>query len=62
MNELHLTLSAEEQRFLADLLTEVLKEKRVEEHRTRTPTYRERILAEEAMLQALLDKLHLPAA
>jgi len=47
----------EERQYLLDLLEVKLKDKRVEEHRTRTPVYREHILREEELLVALLNKL-----
>jgi hypothetical protein len=34
-----------------------LKETRVEEHRTRTPTYREHVIHKEAIAEGLLNKL-----
>jgi hypothetical protein len=62
MAELHMSLTAEEQQYLKDLLTVTLKDMRVEEHRTRTPTYREHILHQEAIAEGLLNKLqHAPA-
>jgi hypothetical protein len=57
MNELPVTLTVEERRYLLELLERVLKEARVEEHRTRTPVYREHVLKEEALIEGLLVKL-----
>lgn len=57
MAELQVTLTAEEHQYLVDLLRVTLKDKRVEEHRTRTPTYREHLLHEEAVAEGLLNKL-----
>ena len=52
-----LLLSAEEREFLVDLLKEVVKDARVEEHRTRSPSYREHISRREDALSAVLQKL-----
>jgi hypothetical protein len=57
MNEAMLHLTTEEREFLAELLETTLKEARVEEHRTRTPSYREFVLNRERLITALLDKL-----
>jgi hypothetical protein len=57
MNEFQLTLTGEERQYLADLLKTVLKDTRVEEHRTRTPLYRETIVRNESILLDLLKKL-----
>jgi len=62
MAEMQLTLTAEERDYLVDLLETVLKDTRVEEHRTRTPTYRELVLKQEDVIVKLLSKLgHSPA-
>lgn len=60
MAESQLTLTAEERTFLAGLLEVALKDMRVEEHRTRTPTYREHILHQEDLIAGLLSKLGQP--
>ena len=60
MAELQLTLTPDERDFLAKLLGVALKQKRVEEHRTRAPQYREHMLKEEEMLQTMLTKLGQP--
>jgi len=60
MTDLQLGLSAEEQEYLADLLETELKETRVEEHRTRKPSYRERVVRQEAIIESLLNKLGRP--
>jgi hypothetical protein len=60
MAELQLTLTAEEHEFLAGLLETMLKEKRVEEHRTRTLSYRQYVVHEEDLIRALLSKLGRP--
>jgi hypothetical protein len=60
MAELQLTLTAEEREYLIGLLEEVLKETRIEEHRTRTPTYRKFVLNQEDKIVKLLSKLGRP--
>jgi hypothetical protein len=57
MAEVHVTLTAEERQFLADLLEILLKDTRVEEHRTRSPGYREHVLHRGELIAALLSKL-----
>jgi hypothetical protein len=57
MAESQLTLTAEEREFLLGLLETVLKDKRVEEHRTRTLTYRQYVVHEEDLIRSLLGKL-----
>jgi hypothetical protein len=57
MAELQMTLTAEERQYLLDLLELTLKDMRIEEHRTRTPTYRELVLKQENLAQGLLNKL-----
>ena len=57
MAEYQLTLSTEERDFLADLLEKMLKDTRVEEHRTRAPSYRELIVKQENLISAILAKL-----
>lgn len=57
MTELQLTLTAEERQYLVELLERVLRDTRVEEHRTRTPIYREAVLHQEDVIDALLNKL-----
>jgi len=57
MAECQLTLSAPEREYLARGLETLLKNHRIEEHRTRTPTYRETVLAEEKLLEQILAKL-----
>jgi hypothetical protein len=56
------TFEPEEHRFLCDLLETVLKDTRVEEHRTRTPSYRTYVLQQEELIIGLLNKLRQPAA
>ena len=60
MADMPLSLNTEERSFLVQLLETALKNHRVEEHRTRTPTYREQILQEEKLLEQLLSKLGQP--
>jgi hypothetical protein len=57
MADLQMTVTENEREFLAKLLQTVLNEKRVEEHRTRTPSYRKDIISEEDMISSLLGKL-----
>jgi hypothetical protein len=57
MGELQLTFTSEERDYLASLLEATLKETRVEEHRTRTLTYREHVVHREEVILALLRKI-----
>ena len=57
MADLQLTLSTQERDCLVHVLETTLKNHRVEEHRTRAPSYREQILQEEKLLEQLLSKL-----
>ncbi len=57
MAEYSLTLQEEEKDYLVSLLERVLKDTRVEEHRTRTPQYRQHVLHEEERIVGLLEKL-----
>jgi len=57
VNEKQLTLTDAERQFLVQLLENVLSQKYVEEHRTRTPSYREDILRQEATIEQILKKL-----
>jgi len=54
------TLTAEERKFLAGLLEVALRDTRVEEHRTRTPSYREHIVHHEELIASVLTKLGQP--
>jgi hypothetical protein len=56
-----MTLTAEEHTYLVGLLENVLKDKRIEEHRTRTLSYRQYVLREEELITGLLSKLGQPA-
>jgi hypothetical protein len=60
MAETQLALSAEERAFLVGLLELVLKDTRIEEHRTRTLSYREHILHREDLISGVLSKLGQP--
>jgi hypothetical protein len=62
MTESSLTLTVEERDFLVSLLESTLKNARIEEHRTRTPTYREHVLHNEELISGLLKKLGQPEA
>jgi hypothetical protein len=61
MAELQLAVTTEERDYLLDLLEMVLKETRVEEHRTRTPSYREHVIHREELILSLLGKLKKPS-
>jgi hypothetical protein len=52
-----LTLTPQEREFLVSLLRTALKDRRVEEHRTRAPSYREHVLREEETIVSLLRQL-----
>jgi hypothetical protein len=62
MAEHQVTLTAEERQYLQELLDFMLKETRIEEHRTRTLSYREHVVNREKVIEALLNKLGQPAA
>jgi len=51
------TFTPEEREFLAELLKTTLKDIQIEEHRTRTLSYREHIVHNEEMINSLLKKL-----
>jgi hypothetical protein len=57
MAESSLTLTTEERQFLVGLLELVLKDTQIEEHRTRTPSYRDHILQRENLINGLLGKV-----
>ena len=57
MTETTMKLTADERVFLLELLERTLKETRIEEHRTRTPTYREFVLKQEGMIASIMGKL-----
>ena len=62
MAETSMNLTGEERDYLLRLLNTALKELRVEEHRTRTPSFREHMLNDEKIIAGLLGKLGTPAA
>ena len=62
MEVCQITLSGEERACLVEVLQLTLKNRRVEEHRTRAPTYREQILEQEELIERVLAKLGEPAA
>jgi hypothetical protein len=62
MAERQLTLTTEEHQYLLNHLEQTLKDTRIEEHRTRSPSYREGVLQQENLIQSLLTKLRQPAA
>ncbi len=51
------TLSGDEREFLVKMLESALKDTRIEEHRTRTLSYREFVLDDEKIIEGLLAKL-----
>lgn len=57
MPETSITLTAEEHQLLVEILETILKETRVEEHRTRTLSFREHITHKEHLVESLLNKL-----
>ncbi len=57
MAETQMTVNAEEKEYLRQVLEWALKETKVEEHRTRTPSFREHIVHREEVILALLKKL-----
>ena len=60
MTEHYLTLTDEESAFLKGLLEAALKDTLVEEHRTRTLSYREHIVHKEDLIKGVLNKLRQP--
>jgi hypothetical protein len=57
MAESTVNLTDDEGKFLVELLKIALKDTQVEEHRTRTPAYRDHILRRENVISSLLRKL-----
>jgi hypothetical protein len=57
MAESSLMLTGEERDYLVQVLETQLKNTLVEEHRTRTPSYRQFVLEDESVIQGLLAKL-----
>jgi hypothetical protein len=62
MAEQQLTLTDNERQVLQELLEETLKETRIEEHRTRTLSYREFVVQRENAIASVLNKLRKPTA
>jgi hypothetical protein len=60
MAELQLSVTPPERECLVGILERALKETRVEEHRTRAPTYREHVVDQEHLITSLLGKLGQP--
>ena len=60
MADFHLPLNAQEKDYLLGLLKTMLTETRVEVHRTHTPGFREKVIAEEDLVRGLLTKLQQP--
>ena len=60
MSESHVTLTVDERAYLVRLLEVTLKDSRVEEHRTRAPSYCEHIIQQEELITGLLSKLGKP--
>jgi hypothetical protein len=60
MSDLSVKLTMDERDFLVGLLQRTQKNALVEEHRTRTPTYREQVLHKEELITTLLKKLNQP--
>jgi hypothetical protein len=57
MSELQVTLTDEERAFLVEYLEAALKNTLVEEHRTKTLSYRELVHHREGLINHLLGKL-----
>ncbi|MBI3410569.1 MAG: hypothetical protein HY040_19710 [Planctomycetes bacterium] len=57
MADVQLNLTTEERDCLTTLLDMALKDARIEEHRTKTPSFREHVIHREELLQAVLKKL-----
>ena len=60
MTDLQMTLSDEERQYLVTLLEMTLKDALVEEHRTRTPSYRQNVLDREEIIRSILAKVRCP--
>lgn len=57
MTECQFNITTEERDLLVEVLEDVLREIRVEEHRTRAPGYRERILRREDLIGDMIHRL-----
>jgi hypothetical protein len=62
MPDIQVSLTAEERDQLAELLQEVLKETEIEEHRTRTPSFREIVTKKEKTIASVLGKIGKPSS
>ena len=63
MADLQLNLTDEERDLLEGFLSQRVKEKRVEEHRTDSRAYRQIVAHQEQIIEGLLNKLgHVPVA
>jgi hypothetical protein len=60
--ELQVALTPAEQECLVEVLGRALRETRVEEHRTRAPTYREHVVEHEQLIASVLAKLGQPTS
>ena len=60
MADFSLSLTSHEKDYLLGLLKTMLTETRVEVHRTHTPGFREKVIAEEDLVRGLLAKLERP--
>jgi hypothetical protein len=57
MAEQSMTVTAEEREFLVHFLATALKDAKIEEHRTKTMSFREHIVEREHLIESLLSKL-----
>ena len=57
MSDMQLALTTEERDCLTELLEESLKNTLLEEHRTRTPAYRDHVVRREQLIRSMLAKL-----
>ena len=57
MADLQFALTAEERDFLVDYLHTAMKGVQIEEHRTRSPSYRELVTHQKDLIAGLLNKL-----
>jgi len=62
MADLQVNLTSDERQFHQNLLERTFKDTLIEEHRTRTPSYREHVLQNEGIIQAVLKKLQAPSS
>jgi hypothetical protein len=53
-----ISLTTDERAWLRGLLENALKETQIEEHRTRTLSYRQHIIHNEELIQSILNKLN----